>query len=169
VGYDFGTATEDDWPLIIDWQAEIVWVGMGPDRRRATSPAAVRERVARHVAQLRADEGFPSQVLIARAPTGELAGYVWVARGHNDRTGQMEASLIGQYVARAYRDRGLGGQLLELAEDWARAQGLPSLSLFVGAGNTIAQRLYRSLGYEVDTLRMCKPLTAPGASDGPPL
>jgi ribosomal protein S18 acetylase RimI-like enzyme len=54
----------------------------------------------------------------------------------------------------------LGGRLLELAEDWARKQGLPRLSLFVGAENVIAQGLYRSLGYEVEGLRMSKGLVS---------
>ena len=65
---------------------------------------------------------------------------------------------MGQYVAKPYRDEGLGGRLLELAEDWAREQGLSCLCLFVGADNVIAQRLYRSLGYEVEGLRMTKRL-----------
>jgi ribosomal protein S18 acetylase RimI-like enzyme len=115
----------------------------------------MRDRVAR----LRSDEGFPNDALVARTASGELAGYVWVARTHNDRTGRLEGSVLGQFVSPAYRDRGLGGQLLQLAEEWARGQDLPCLCLFVGAGNAVAQRLYRSLGYEVEGLRMSKTLS----------
>ena len=46
------------------------------------------------------------------------------------------------------------------AEDWARREGLPRISLSVGAQNTIGQRLFQSLGYEVETLRMTKKLLA---------
>lgn len=165
--FRFEPATESDWPHIIEWQAEIAWVGLGSKRQAETDPATLCERVARQVAQLRADEGFPNQALMARTAGGEPAGFVWVARTHNDRTGQVEASLLGQYVAKPYRDQGLGGQLLELAEDWARRQGLPCLCLFVGADNTIAQRLYRSLGYEVQSLRMAKRLGPASPDEGP--
>ena len=165
--FQFGPAIESDWPFIIDWQAEIAWVGLGRDRQRATDLATVCERVARQVAQLRADEGFPNQTLVSRTADGEPAGFVWVARTHNDRTGQVEASLLGQYVAKPYRGQGLGGRLLELAENWARQQGLPCICLFVGADNVIAQRLYRSLGYEVEALRMTKRLV-PGLPDEGP-
>jgi ribosomal protein S18 acetylase RimI-like enzyme len=47
---------------------------------------------------------------------------------------------------------------MDTAEEWARREGLPRISLSVGAVNTIGQRLYQSLGYEVETLRMTKKL-----------
>lgn len=163
--YVFEPARESDWTRIIEWQAEIEWVGLPHARQdgisRDTSIARLRERLA----QLRADEDFRSEALVARAPDASLAGYVWVAKTHNDRTGRLEASLLGQYVAPAHRDRGLGGKLLELAEEWACKRGLPCLCLFVSADNTIAQRLYRSLGYEVEGLRMEKVLI-PSADEG---
>jgi ribosomal protein S18 acetylase RimI-like enzyme len=156
MGFQFEPATDNDWPRIIEWQAEIEWVGLPRVRQRGISHESVRDRLRERMARLRADQGFPNEVLVARAPQGDLAGYVWVAKTHNDRTGRVEASLLGQFVAPAYRDRGLGAQLLELAEDWARQQGLPCLGLHVSASNSIAQRLYRSLGYEVEALRMTK-------------
>jgi ribosomal protein S18 acetylase RimI-like enzyme len=109
---------------------------------------------------VRKDEGFPNQAFVARTEDGTLAGFVWVARSHNDFTGQLEASLLNQYVAEPYRGHGLGRRLMETAEDWAREQGLPRISLSVGAHNTIGQRLYESLGYQVETLRMTKRLMA---------
>jgi ribosomal protein S18 acetylase RimI-like enzyme len=81
-----------------------------------------------------------------------------VAKNHNDFTGQLEASLLNQYVAEPYRGQGLGRRLMETAEEWARQQGLPRISLSVGAHNELAQRLYETLGYEVDMLRMTKNL-----------
>ena len=154
----FEPAAESDWPTIIEWQAEIAWAGLGPKPQRETNREKTRVGVVGQVAELRADESFLSYALVARTASGDPAGFVWVARTRNDRTGQAEASLLGQYVAKPYRDQGLGGRLLELAEDWAREQGLPSLCLFVGADNVIAQRLYRSLGYDVEGLRMAKRL-----------
>ncbi|MGD2176714.1 MAG: GNAT family N-acetyltransferase [Anaerolineae bacterium] len=151
-------ATENDWPWIIRGQAELAWAGMGPERRAEVDRATVAERTAKRVSRVREDEGFPNQTFVARTKDGSPAGFVWVARTHNDFTGQLEASLLNQYVAERHRGQGLGRCLMEAAEEWARKQGLPRISLSVGAHNTLAQRLYESLGYQVETLRMTKPL-----------
>jgi ribosomal protein S18 acetylase RimI-like enzyme len=158
-------AVEADWPWIAQGQAEIAWVRLEGERQQETDRRALDEQVALQVARLREDEGFPNQAFVARTDDGELAGYVWVAKTHNDSTGQLEASLLSQYVAESYRGEGLGHRLMEAAEDWARRQGLPRISLSVGARNTLGQRLYESLGYQVETVRMYKRLDAPAPDD----
>jgi ribosomal protein S18 acetylase RimI-like enzyme len=151
-------ATESDWPWIAQGQVEIAWTRLGPDRQREAGRQTVEERVAQQVAELCQDEGFPNEAFVAKTDEGTPAGFVWVAKNHNDFTGQLEASLLNQYVAEPYRGQGLGRRLMETAEEWARQQGLPRISLSVGAHNTLAQRLYKTLGYQVDTLRMTKKL-----------
>lgn len=151
-------ATESDWPWIVQGQVEIAWARLGRERQREVSRQTVEERVAQQVAELRREDGFPNQVFVARTDDGTPVGFVWVARTHNDSTGQLEASLLNQYVAEPYRGRGLGHRLMETAEEWARQQGLPRISLSVGVHNTLGQRLYESLGYQVETLRMTKKL-----------
>lgn len=153
------TAEEKDWPWIVQGEAEIVWVRLDHERQQEVSQQAIEERVAQRVAKLRKDEGFPNEAFIARTDEGARAGFVWVAKTHNDSTGQLEASLLSQYVAEPCRGRGLGHRLMETAEDWARRQGLPRISLSVGAHNTLGQMLYESLGYQVETLRMTKKLS----------
>lgn len=158
-------ATEDDWSWIVQGEVEIAWVRLGPERQRGLGRQAVEASVARQVERLRHDRGFPSQVLVARTDDGTPAGFVWVARDQNDSTGQLEASLLNQYVAEAYRGQGLGHRLMETAQEWARQQGLPRISLSVGARNTLGQKLYESLGYEVETLRMTRKLRPPKEDD----
>ena len=158
-------AAEDDWPWIAQGQAEIAWVRLEAERQQETDRRALDEQVALQVVKLRKDEGFPNQAFVARADDGVLAGYTWVAKTHNDSTGQLEASLLSQYVAEAYRGQGLGRRLMEAAENWARRQGLPHISLSVGVRNTLGQRLYKSLGYQVETVRMCKRLDALASDD----
>lgn len=151
-------ATESDWPWIVQGQVQIAWVRLGPDRQREASRQTVEERVAQQVAKLRQEEGFPNEAFMAKTDDGTPAGFVWVAKTHNDFTGQLEASLLSQYVAEPYRGQGLGRRLMETAEEWACQQGLPRVSLSVGAHNRLAQRLYETLGYQVDMLRMTKKL-----------
>jgi ribosomal protein S18 acetylase RimI-like enzyme len=108
---------------------------------------------------MREDKGFHNKAFVAKTDDGTPAGFVLVAKTHNDATGQLEASLLSQYVAEPYRGQGLGHRLMEAAEDWARQQDLPRISLSVGVRNTLGQKLYESLGYQVETLRMSKKLS----------
>jgi ribosomal protein S18 acetylase RimI-like enzyme len=151
-------ATEADWPWIVQGQVEIAWAGLGCERQRETNRQTIAERTRQRVHKVREDTGFANQALVARTEDGALAGFVWVAKTHNDFTGRLEASLLNQYVAQTYRGQGLGRRLMDKAEEWAREEGLPCISLSVGARNTIGQRLYESLGYHVETLRMSKRL-----------
>jgi ribosomal protein S18 acetylase RimI-like enzyme len=158
IAFQIEAATGDDWPWIVQGQSAIDWVRLGPERQREVGRQIVEEHVARQVAELRQQEGFPNVAFVARTDDGTRVGFVWVARTHNDFTGQLEASLLSQYVAEPWRGQGLGHRLMETAEEWARQQGLPRISLSVGAHNRLAQKLYETLGYEVETLRMSKKL-----------
>jgi ribosomal protein S18 acetylase RimI-like enzyme len=164
IPYRIEAAAESDWPWIVQGQVETLWIRLGPERQPQISRQALEESVKQHVARLRKDEGFPSQAFIARTEDGTPAGFVWVARDHNDSTGELEATLLNQYVAEPYRGQGLGRRLLETAEEWARDQDLPRISLSVGVRNTIGQSLYESFGYQAETLRMTK-RSHPGEPD----
>nr|WSY56324.1 GNAT family N-acetyltransferase [Streptomyces sp. NBC_00886] len=56
------------------------------------------------------------------------------------------------------RGRGHGRTLMLLAEAQGIAAGLPAIRLNVFAGNSPAERLYESLGYETDTYHLYKSL-----------
>lgn len=129
IPYRIEAAAESDWPWIVQGQVETIWVRLSPERQRRISRQTIEEYVEGQVARLRKDESFPSQAFMARAEDGTSAGFVWVARDHNDTTGELEATLLNQYVAEPFRGQGLGRRLLETAEEWARGQGLPRLSL----------------------------------------
>jgi ribosomal protein S18 acetylase RimI-like enzyme len=58
----------------------------------------------------------------------------------------------------AHRGRGHGRTLMLLAESQAIAAGRRALELNVHAGNTPAERLYESLGYETTLYALYKPL-----------
>lgn len=51
-------------------------------------------------------------------------------------------------VAPGFRGRGIGRQLLEQVETRARALGCCKLTLEVAAENTLAQELYRTVGFQ---------------------
>lgn len=57
-----------------------------------------------------------------------------------------------------HRGKGHGRTLMLLAEAQGVAAGLPAIRLNVFAGNTPAERLYESLGYETVTYHLYKSL-----------
>ena len=122
--YSIEPAQEADWPWMLIGQVEIAWRRLVSDRQRELGRQRVEESVARQVASVRTDEGFATQAFVAKTDKGESVGFVWVAKDQNDATGQMEASVLHQYVDPTHRGRGLGDWLLDVAEDQDLYSGL---------------------------------------------
>ncbi|MBV1945319.1 GNAT family N-acetyltransferase [Streptomyces sp. BV129] len=73
---------------------------------------------------------------------GDPVGHVWLGRREGERW------VYDVQTEEARRGRGHGRALMLLAEAHAVAEGEQTLGLNVFAGNTPAERLYESLGYE---------------------
>ncbi|MEV0735596.1 GNAT family N-acetyltransferase [Streptomyces sp. NPDC050549] len=73
-------------------------------------------------------------------------------------TGQLDGKAFVYKVEADARCRGHGRSLMLLAEAQGIAAGLPAIRLNVFAGNTPAERLYESLGYETVTYHLYKSL-----------
>ncbi len=61
--------------------------------------------------------------------------------------GDGVAELISMWVSPAARGRGVGGQLVEAVERWARQERVTVLRLAVAPGNENAVALYRRKGF----------------------
>lgn len=61
-------------------------------------------------------------------------------------------------VANPWRGRGMGRELMSVAEAFAKNQGADDIRLEVMAFNGAAVRFYEELGYQNLSFRMCKPL-----------
>lgn len=57
------------------------------------------------------------------------------------------ANLYSMWVAPSHRGHGLGRRLVDAAIRWAKAQGMEQMDLDVTCGNTVAEALYRSMGF----------------------
>ncbi|MBL1085340.1 GNAT family N-acetyltransferase [Streptomyces actinomycinicus] len=83
---------------------------------------------------------------------GSRVGTLWVALE------ESRAYVFDVAADEAHRGRGHGRALMLLAERQAIEAGRPVLGLNVFAGNTPAERLYASLGYETVSRTLTKPL-----------
>jgi ribosomal protein S18 acetylase RimI-like enzyme len=85
-------------------------------------------------------------ITLAMVEGEQLLGYVHASY----EPGAIEAFIDNLAVAEAVRRRGVGRQLLNAALWWAfETRGAPQVGLTVKEGNTNAERLYQSVGFEL--------------------
>jgi ribosomal protein S18 acetylase RimI-like enzyme len=85
---------------------------------------------------------------------GELAGYVVAAFGFSLEYQGRDAFVDELYVQPAHRGRGLARAALAHLERECAALGIRALHLEVETGNTRAQALYQSRGFQSKGRRM---------------
>jgi L-phenylalanine/L-methionine N-acetyltransferase len=90
-------------------------------------------------------------VLVAEEPGGEIVGRLSIAR--DPHPASRHVADLGVMVARTFRRRGAGRELMRAAEEWARASGVRKIELHVFPYNAGAIALYEALGYEREGLR----------------
>jgi ribosomal protein S18 acetylase RimI-like enzyme len=85
--------------------------------------------------------------------SGEMLGQVFVLLESRFRpelaNGQMRAYLFSIRVKHPYRSQGVGGRLMDVAEDDLRARGYNTATLNVARDNPDAHRFYVRRGYLV--------------------
>lgn len=89
-------------------------------------------------------------VTAARGTT--LVGFVEVGlRSHADGcdSAHVVGFIEGWYVLETWRRRGVGGQLVAAAEQWARAQGCTEMASDTWIDGAISQNAHEALGYQV--------------------
>jgi aminoglycoside 6'-N-acetyltransferase I len=89
---------------------------------------------------------------VAESADTSLVGFLEVSlRSHADGcdvrypVGYVE----GWYLVQSHRGCGLGKQLLQAAEDWARAQGCTEMASDAWIDNDLSHRVHEYLGFEV--------------------
>ena len=131
------------------------------DARMPGGEEIVDDYVAEMLNRCRACEGI---VLVAD-DDGSIAGYVTILnRVQSDDLddGDIEFGLVSDLLVRdAYRGRGLGRDLMQAAEEFARDNDVQWLRISVMAGNQSARELYSSMGFDEIYVELEKNLGAP--------
>lgn len=116
--------------------------------RQALWPGASLEKQQGEMAELLAQrEAMP--VFVAQQADGKLCGMVEVAIRRKapgcttDKIGYLE----GWFVDSAWREQGIGSQLVQVAENWARNQGCTEMASDTCTGYPISPTAHARLGY----------------------
>lgn len=86
----------------------------------------------------------------------DLIGYVW-AYEHSFRE-EIRIYVNEIHVAEAYRNRGIGKQLLYAIKNMAKERGYGALYIHAEGNNDGAIRLYQNEGYVVERVQLRKAL-----------
>lgn len=94
-------------------------------------------------------------VAVAEIPGGRLVGFLEASiRSHvEDCDTENVGYLEGWFVEDDYRQHGIGGSLVDLAEQWARQRGCTEMASDAEIDNLVSQYAHAKLGY-METARL---------------
>jgi aminoglycoside 6'-N-acetyltransferase I len=95
---------------------------------------------------------LPQVIFVAEPQDQSLLGFLEAElRSHADHCDPARpvGYVEGWYVAEAQRRHGIGKQLLEAAEAWARGQGCVEMASDAQIDNPLSLRVHESLGFQV--------------------
>jgi len=105
-----------------------------------------REEEAEWLANLLASMEKGERISVVAEVEGHVIGHVEIRIG---RCYESHTGVLGIAVKRGYRDRGIGTELMRMAEELARGRGLKMITLAVFSTNSRAIHVYEKLGYRV--------------------
>jgi ribosomal protein S18 acetylase RimI-like enzyme len=108
-------------------------------------PQLTREEIERELAQAPGPRFTGENVILAARVAGQLAGLCWCVL-FNPGTG-LEAEVAEVYVDKAFRSRGIGGQLLRRAVQLFRERNVTFAAVWTRESNPGAVRLYEEAGF----------------------
>ena len=95
---------------------------------------------------------MPLVIFVAQASDGKLTGFLEVGlRSCADGCDASHAVgyVEGWYVKEEWRRQGIGVELLEAAEDWARSQGCVEMASDTAIDNLTSQRAHEAVGFKM--------------------
>lgn len=150
--------TKDDWSWFIPQYAQTAWKSMRAHRQKLTCIGEVQENLEKQVEKFCGPDGLENIAYVAKDENEQPIGFIWLIESTSGFTAEAFAWIMCIYVEAGSREQGIGRQLMELGEQWAKERGLIDIILNVSNENKTAIRLYESMGYEIETKRYIKKL-----------
>lgn len=148
-------AGDGDADFILSLVPRFVDFPLPKGRRKRDCAAAIRADLERALRAPADDEAF----FMANDAHGERTGFLHLQVTRDFFAGTRNCHIADLAVARGHEGCGIGRALLEHAQAWARSHQCERLTLAVFPGNTRARALYESAGFEVELMRMSRPVT----------
>ncbi|HEX7341571.1 MAG TPA: GNAT family N-acetyltransferase [Rhodanobacteraceae bacterium] len=149
-------ADPDDDDFILGLVPRFTDFPLPPWRRRNECIGGIREDIAHHLA----DQPAGSFMFIAEdRGNGQPVGFIHLKKVQDFFNGRTNCHISDLAVAPDAEGRGIGRALMDHAGQWAREHHCHMLTLAVFPGNERARKLYAGCGFDVDLLRLVKPVT----------
>ena len=103
-----------------------------------------------------ADTNPDSRLIIACDGEDSIQGYIHLQPIHDEVLDREIGYVSIIAVSESASGQGIGRQLMQAAEDWAREMSYPALVLDVFASNTTARKFYATAGFDEDSVRLRK-------------
>lgn len=109
----------------------------------------LRKHSRERIRQLLEDlfEGRARGRLLLATEGSEVIGYALVVKRPSFEWASEVAVIDELFVKGKARGHGVGRRMIGFAEEWAAAEGMPSLTLEVSVKNVAAREFYRSVGF----------------------
>jgi aminoglycoside 6'-N-acetyltransferase I len=95
---------------------------------------------------------LPATILVAQIDDGPLIGFLEVGlRSHADgcNPARPVGFVEGWFVDESFRGRGIGRELMDGAEEWARGHGCREMASDALIDNDLSLKAHEALGFEV--------------------
>ncbi len=113
--------------------------------------------VDEYLADLQHDIAEKGGAITVAEDEGQVVGFVAYHPSHDILNRNPHLYITDLIIADTHRNRGLAGQLMAAAEEYAREHNLPTIRVEVLANNP-ARHFYEHLQYQVETLELKKDL-----------
>jgi ribosomal protein S18 acetylase RimI-like enzyme len=100
--------------------------------------------------------GNDSAIFIAEDENGKRAGFIHLQTETDYFRDEKYGYISDLAVDAAFEGQGIGRQLLETAEEWARTKKYRLLALYVFSGNRRARLLYEKYGFKEEVIKYVK-------------
>lgn len=149
--YDIIPVQEGDWSWIVDGSLDMVRANAYPEDLRGLDLARTRLDLAMAIDERRGAHAHRTSVAVGRR--GRRLGFSWVDLAPRDAEAP-EALLVGTFVERRCRRRGVGRALARTALNWARDRGAPLVEASIGGAHGASQAFHAALGFRARSVVM---------------
>ncbi len=158
--YTIRFATGEDLDKVIQLAVDLVHRSISP--YRSADPKSIEKYRREDLEGLKASLDSPNVgVFIAEDPQKKFLGHVIVMTGNQESsTGESQGYVFDLSVIPSMQGRGIGRNLMKIAERFCRVHGMKYVCLNVTSSNETAVNFYQNIGYEEERKRMIKVLPA---------